>query len=171
MFWLSANLSSCPSDQCCVSESEKMFGYGFRFRYCCNTQHFYEKSQIKHLKKRKVCFFYWKTFFSVLQVPEHIWQQWEASLGKFSCQNICIRIRIRNRIQIRIRKILWIRIRKKYLGSTTLLLTVCFFLGQTMFWLSANLSCCPSDCLLRTQTFNGLTTCLALTLSYYRLLV
>jgi hypothetical protein len=37
-----------------------------------------EKSQIKHLKEKKIMFFYSKNFFSDVQVPEHILKQLEA---------------------------------------------------------------------------------------------
>jgi hypothetical protein len=57
---------------------------------------FWDKSQIENLKVKKV-FFYWNTFFSVLQVPEHICKQWEALFRKVSGQNIILRIRIRKK--------------------------------------------------------------------------
>jgi hypothetical protein len=61
------------------------------------------------LKEKNLMFFYWKFFFSDVQVPEHIWKELDAPFRKIWGQNISLRIRI----QIR-KKNLWIRIRKKW---------------------------------------------------------
>jgi hypothetical protein len=42
-------------------------------------------------------FFYWKIFFSDVQVPEHIRKQLEAPFGKIWGKNISLRIRIRTK--------------------------------------------------------------------------
>jgi hypothetical protein len=81
------------------SESEKKFGFGFR--HCCRMK-ICEKSKIKHLKEKNLRFFYWKCFFSDVQVSEHIWKQLEALFRKIWGQNISLRIRIRFRIRKKI---------------------------------------------------------------------
>jgi hypothetical protein len=65
---------------------------------------------MKHLKEKKIMFFYRKFFFSDIQVPEHIWKQLEAPFWNNWGQNISLRIRIRIR-----KKNLWIRIQKKWI--------------------------------------------------------
>jgi hypothetical protein len=51
-----------------------------------------------HLKEKNLMFFYWKHFFSYVQVPEHILKQLEAPFRKIWGQNISLRIRIRKKI-------------------------------------------------------------------------
>jgi hypothetical protein len=64
IFWLDPN-------------PKKKFGFRFEFwsRHCCKIQIFCEKSHIKHLKEKNVKFFRWKTFFSVVQIPVHIYSK------------------------------------------------------------------------------------------------
>jgi hypothetical protein len=48
------------------------FKYGFRSRHCCKIKFFVKIADQTLAREKKVCFFYWKTFFSSVQVPKHI---------------------------------------------------------------------------------------------------
>jgi hypothetical protein len=107
-------------DQCCGSESERIQ------KFCLDPnpkkssdsdpdtvleRKFVWKieAKIKHLKDKNLMFFLLKNVFPEVQVPGHISKQSEAPFRKIWGQNISLRIRIRIR-----KKILWIRIRKKW---------------------------------------------------------
>jgi hypothetical protein len=77
------------------------FGYGFGFgsRHCCRMKICLKNRRSNTWKRKYLMFFYWKIFFSGIQVPEHIWKQFEAPFRKIGGQNISLRIRIRIRIR------------------------------------------------------------------------
>jgi hypothetical protein len=76
---------------------KKKFGFGFG-SITVVKKCLVKNRRSNNWKRKKRKFFSWKTFFSVVQIPEHIWTQWEAPFKKNSGQNISIRIRIRKKI-------------------------------------------------------------------------
>jgi hypothetical protein len=54
------------------SKSEKKFGFGFVSRNCFKIKTAVKNRRSNTLKGKKLTFFSWKTYFSVVQIPEHI---------------------------------------------------------------------------------------------------
>jgi hypothetical protein len=77
---------------------KKKFGFGYEFgsRHCCRMK-ICVKNRRSTLERENLMFFYWKNFFSEVQVHEHIWKQLEAPFRKIWGQNISLRIRIRKK--------------------------------------------------------------------------
>jgi hypothetical protein len=90
-----------PVSQCCGFESEserirrfgririqqKKFGFGFRYRYWYKLKLITKNQRLNTWKRTKCMFFSIAKLFSMLQVPEDIWTQWEPLLWKLSCPN------------------------------------------------------------------------------------